>query len=128
MLVLTSSCPDIIGVGLACSVAVASDLAAKGIGLGGGRISGSLRLIDLIPTTFTPAAEATISAFALASCMACLMRLFLVSSNFLSDNTKSILSTVFAPAAMATSIHFDVLFIFVLCICIELDTVNPIIL
>jgi hypothetical protein len=59
--------------------------------------------------------------------MACFMRLFFVSSNFLSDNIKSILSTVFAPAAIAVSIHFEVLFMFVLCICIELDTVNPII-
>jgi hypothetical protein len=56
------------------------------------------------------------------------MRLVLVSSNFLSDNAKSILSTVFAPAAIAVSIHFDALFVFVLCICIVLDTVNPVIL
>jgi hypothetical protein len=60
--------------------------------------------------------------------MACFIRLVLVSSNFLSDNIKSILSTVFAPAAIAVSIHFDVLFMFVLCICIELATVNPIII
>jgi hypothetical protein len=55
------------------------------------------------------------------------MRLVLVSCNFLSDNAKSILSTVFAPASIAVSIHFDVLLMFVLCICIVLDTVNPVI-
>jgi outer membrane receptor for Fe3+-dicitrate len=60
-LVLTSCCPDIMGVGLACA---ASDCFVEGIGgRKGGRIANSLRLIDLIPATFIPAAEAAISAF-----------------------------------------------------------------
>jgi hypothetical protein len=125
---VTSSCPDIIGVGLASA---AGNCLANGIeeeGRGGGCIASSLRSIDLTPTTLIPAAEARISAFALASYMACFMTLVLVSSNFLSDNAKSTLFTVFAPAAIAVSIHFDVLFMFVLCICIVLDTVNSIIL
>jgi hypothetical protein len=39
-----------------------------------------MRLIDLI-TTFIPAAEATISALAIASCMACTMRVLLAAEN-----------------------------------------------
>jgi hypothetical protein len=84
-------------------------------------------LTDFTPTTFNPNTEVAISALVIALSIACFIRLFLVSSNLLSDNVKSTLFTVLAPEAIAVSIHLDTFLMFVLCIWIKLDTVNPVI-
>ena len=59
--------------------------------------------------------------------IASLIRRFLVSSNFLSDNVNATLSTLFAPPANAESIHLAVSLICELSICMELVAVNPVI-
>jgi len=101
---------DLLAVG---GVAAGKDSFAKGVREGWK--SKSLRLTNFTPTTFNPNAEAAISALVLALSIACFIRLFLISSNFLLDNVKSTLFTVLAPAAIAVSIHFDTFLMFVLC-------------
>lgn len=87
-----------------------------------------MRLSDFTCIILNPDAEAAMSAFVLALSIACLIRLFLVCSNFLSVNEKSMLLIVLAPAATDASIHFVMFLIFEVSICIELNTVNPVIL
>jgi len=64
----------------------------------------SLRLIDFTANPFSPKAEAAMSALVLALFIACLIRLFLISSSFLSDNAKPTLFTLLEPSLLYQSI------------------------
>ena len=69
------------------------------------------------------------SALLLALLIACFIKPFLTSCNFLSDNVKATLFILVAPPEdIAVSTHLAVSLIFELSICMELVTVNPVIM
>src|SRR5215208_2652732 len=107
---VTSCSPVMIGVGgpaVGAAAVPATSLENKGSG-GDGRnpLIGSI-LIDFTPITFSPKADAAISALLFAFATACFKRSFLISSDFSSERLKDMLLMPLTPACTAVSIHCD---------------------
>jgi|SRR5215216_1573685 hypothetical protein len=109
---ITSCSPAMIGVGgpaVGAAAVPATSLENKGSGGDGGNLLIGSILIDFTPITFSPKADAAISALLFAFATACFKRSFLICSDFSSDRLKETLLTSLTPACTAVSIHCDTL-------------------
>jgi hypothetical protein len=103
---ITFCSPAIIGGGLGLGVAESIASLAKN----DWRDDTGIPSIPSITINLTPAISnprAALSALFFASIIACLIRSFLTSSDFLSDKMNDMLLTSLAPACTAVSIHCD---------------------